>query len=113
MGRGTRPGDWSACSRRIPAPGSCAMPTPDIPKRSTQPGATGSSCRAWRRRNDHGLAPSLPLTEDPGMRLAADLTLVGRRFEQGQVIDVDGGRIDGIQSLPLSEAHAADLVRLP
>src|SRR5215475_13376755 len=47
------------------------------------------------------------------MRLAADLTLVGRRFEQGQVIDVDGGRIDGIRSLPLRDAHAADLVRLP
>jgi 5-methylthioadenosine/S-adenosylhomocysteine deaminase len=47
------------------------------------------------------------------MRLAADLTLVGRRFEEGRVVDVDGGRIAGIQSLPPHEAHSADLVRLP
>jgi len=47
------------------------------------------------------------------MRLTADLILVGRRFEQGQVIDVDGGRIAGIQSLPQRELHSANLVRLP
>ena len=40
----------NACSRPIPAPGSCAMPTPGTRRRSTQLGQEDSTCRAARAR---------------------------------------------------------------
>jgi cytosine/adenosine deaminase-related metal-dependent hydrolase len=49
------------------------------------------------------------------MRLAADLTLVGGRFEEDRSVEVAGGRVTEIASfpqLPPSEAGSPDLVRL-
>jgi 5-methylthioadenosine/S-adenosylhomocysteine deaminase len=49
------------------------------------------------------------------MRLAADLTLVGGRFEEDRAVEVAEGRVTEIASfpqLPASEAGSPDLVRL-
>jgi 5-methylthioadenosine/S-adenosylhomocysteine deaminase len=47
------------------------------------------------------------------MRLAADLTLVDGRFEEGRAVDVADGRVTGIAPLLRAEAAAPDLTRLP
>ncbi len=47
------------------------------------------------------------------MRLAADLTLVDGRFEEGQTVEVVDGRVTGFASLLPGEAEAPELLRLP
>ena len=47
------------------------------------------------------------------MRLAADLTLVQGRFEEGRSVEVADGRVIGIVPILPGDAEAPDVVRLP